>query len=156
MAILVIFSTFLLALLLSAMPLPDKLLWLQPEWVFMVLIYWCIAVPHRVGVFTGFIVGLCMDLLEGALLGQNALTCSVIAYLSLLLYQRLRNYSTWQQAMMVGILIGINLMIYQWIQNLTTVAADTVAFLLPALASTLLWPWFFIAMRTIRRRFHVR
>jgi rod shape-determining protein MreD len=102
------------------------------------------------------LVGLCVDLLEGALLGQNALTCSAIAYLALLLYQRLRNYGAWQQAMMVGVLIGISLMISQWIQNLTSVAADTVGFLLPALTSTVLWPWFFIAMRTMRRRFQIR
>lgn len=151
-----ILLTFLIALLLAAMPLPDSLLWFQPEWVYMVLIYWCMALPHRVGVVSGFFLGLCVDLLEGALLGQNALTCSVVAYLALLLYQRLRNYGAWQQAMMVGMLIGICLMISQWIQNLTSVAADTVAFLLPALTSTILWPWFFIAMRTLRRRFQIR
>lgn len=151
----VILFTFVFALLLAAMPLPDGLLWFQPEWATMTLIYWCMALPHRIGVFSGFLLGLCMDLLDGSLLGQNALAMSVVAYLALLLYQRLRNYGAWQQAMMVGILIGISLMIFQWIQNLTSVAADTVAFLLPALTSTLLWPWFFIALRTIRRRFKV-
>ncbi len=151
-----ILLTFLIALLLAAMPLPGSLLWFQPEWVYMVLIYWCMALPHRVGVVSGFFLGLSVDLLEGTLLGQNALTCSVVAYLALLLYQRLRNYGAWQQAMMVGVLIGISLMISQWIQNLTSVAADTVAFLLPALTSTILWPWFFIAMRTLRRRFQIR
>ncbi|OPX54958.1 rod shape-determining protein MreD [Oceanospirillum multiglobuliferum] len=153
---LIISLSFLFALLLSAMPLPDRLLWFQPEWVSMVLIYWCIALPNRVGVFSGFFVGLCVDLLEGALLGQNALISAVLAALSLQLYQRLRNYGAWQQAMMVGVLIGISLMIAQWIQNLTGVAADTIAFMLPALTSTILWPWLFIAMRTIRRRFQIR
>lgn len=152
----IISLSFLCALLLSAMPLPDRLLWFQPEWVSMVLIYWCIALPNRVGVFSGFVVGLCVDLLEGALLGQNALIGAILAYLSLQLYQRLRNYGAWQQAMMVGMLIGISLMVAQWIQNLTSVAADTIAFMLPALTSTILWPWLFIAMRTIRRRFQIR
>lgn len=152
----IISLSFLCALLLSAMPLPDRLLWFQPEWVSMVLIYWCIALPNRVGVFSGFVVGLCVDLLEGALLGQNALIGAILAYLSLQLYQRLRNYGAWQQAMMVGMLIGISLMVAQWIQNVTSVAADTIAFMLPALTSTILWPWLFIAMRTIRRRFQIR
>ncbi|WP_036590259.1 rod shape-determining protein MreD [Oceanospirillum maris] len=152
----IILFTFVFALLLAAMPLPDSILWFQPEWATMVLIYWCIALPHRIGVLAGFFLGLCMDLLDGSLLGQNALSMSVVAYLSLLLFQRLRNYGAWQQAMMVGILIGISLMISQWVQNLTSVSADTVAFLLPAVASTLLWPWFFIAMRTIRRRFQIK
>lgn len=151
----IIILTFVFHLLLSAMPLPDSLLWLQPEWVTMTLIYWCIALPHRVGVFAGFFLGLSVDLLDGSLLGQNALAMSLVAYLSLMLYQRLRNYGAWQQAAMVGVLIGISLMVFQWIQNLTSVAADSVAFLLPALTSALLWPWFFIALRTIRRRFQI-
>lgn len=151
----VILFTFVFALLLEAMPLPDSILWFQPEWATMALIYWCIALPHRIGVVTGFFLGLCMDLLDGSLLGQNAMAMCVVAYLSLMLYQRLRNYGAWQQAMMVGILIGISLMIFQWVQNLTSVAADTVAFLLPAVTSTILWPWFFIALRTIRRRFQI-
>lgn len=152
----VISLTFLIALLLAAMPLPDQFLWVQPEWVLMVLIYWCIALPHRIGVVSGFLIGLCVDLLDGSLLGQNALAMSVIAYLSLLLYQRMRNYAPFQQAMMAGLLISISLLIFQWVQNLTSVAADSMVFLLPAASSMLLWPWFFIAMRTIRRRFQVK
>ncbi|MDX1319927.1 MAG: rod shape-determining protein MreD [Oceanospirillum sp.] len=151
----VIIFTFVFALLLAAMPLPDAFLWVQPEWATMVLIYWCIALPHRVGVFAGFFLGLCMDLLDGSLLGQNALAMSVIAYVALILYQRMRNYGALQQAMMVGLLISISLLIFQWVQNLTSVAADTLAFLLPAITSMLLWPWFFIGMRTIRRRFQI-
>lgn len=151
----IIIFTFVLALLLAAMPLPDAFLWVQPEWATMVLIYWCIALPHRIGVLAGFFLGLCMDLLDGSLLGQNALGMSVIAYISLLLYQRMRNYAALQQALMVGLLISISLLIFQWVQNLTSVAADTLAFLLPAITSMVLWPWFFIGMRTIRRRFQI-
>lgn len=152
----VIIITFVLGLLLAAMPLPDQFYWLQPEWVTMVLIYWCIALPHRVGVFSGFTLGLCVDLLDGSLLGQNAVAMSVTAYASVMLYQRMRNYAAMQQAAMAGLLISINLLTFQWIQNLTSVAADTMAFLLPALTSMILWPWFFIGMRTIRRRFNVK
>ncbi len=62
---------------------------------------------QRVGVIHGFVLGLLLDLIEGAPLGQNALTLSLLAYLFLLLYQRFRVYSIWQQAVLVFVLLGI-------------------------------------------------
>ena len=73
----------------------------------LILIYWCIALPHRVGIATGLVAGLGVDVLEGAILGQNALAMVVVALLSLLLYQRLRVYSILQQAGVVFFLVGI-------------------------------------------------
>ena len=52
------------------------------------------------------------------MLGQNAFALVVVALLSLILYQRLRVYSLWQQAAVVFVLVGINQLICQWVQNL--------------------------------------
>ena len=46
----VIVATFLVALLLTVVPLPDWLRPARPDWVGLVLIYWCLALPERVGV----------------------------------------------------------------------------------------------------------
>ena len=45
----VILLTFVAAYVLAVLPLPHWLQWGRPEWVALVLIYWCIALPHRVG-----------------------------------------------------------------------------------------------------------
>jgi rod shape-determining protein MreD len=151
----VILITFFVAGVLTVLPLPAWLQWGRPEWVALTLIYWCIALPHRVGIATGFVAGVGVDVLEGAILGQNALAMVVIAVLSLLLYQRLRVYSLWQQAAVVFILVGIDQMMCQWIQNLEGVSSLPRLFLLPALTSALLWPVVLHVLRGLRRYFHV-
>ena len=79
---LALLSTFLVAIVLSIMPGPTWAESFRPDWVGLVLIYWCIAVPERVGVGTGFVLGLIMDVLYGALLGSNALVKSLLVFLA--------------------------------------------------------------------------
>jgi len=150
-----ILLSFLLAMVLALLPLPQWLLWGRPEWVALVLVYWVIALPHRVGLVTALVVGLMLDVLEGAVIGQNAFALVVVATLALTLYQRLRVYSLWQQAAVVFVLVGINQMICQWVQNLQGAGAATLLFLLPAFSSALLWPFVLHSLRGVRRHYRV-
>ncbi len=151
----VISLTFLAAFLLAVIALPHWLLWARPEWLALVLIYWTIALPHRVGIFTGLIVGVLLDSLEGAVFGQNAFSLMVVALLSLILYQRLRVFNVLQQAGTVFILIGINQLICQWVQNLQGRGTDSLLFLLPAFSSALIWPVVLHVLRSLRRHYRV-
>jgi len=144
----VIISSFIVAYVLAVLPMPLWLLWARPEWVALVLIYWTIALPHRVGILTALVLGILLDALEGAVLGQNAFALVVVTLLSLTLYQRLRVFSVLQQAGTVFVLIGINQLVCQWVQNLEGVGSPTMLFLLPAVSSALLWP---VVLRTLRR-----
>jgi rod shape-determining protein MreD len=151
----VILLTFLVAYILAVLPLPPWLQWGRPDWVALTLIYWCIALPHRVGIATGLVLGLGIDVLEGAVLGQNAFALVVVALLSLILYQRLRVYSLSQQAGVVFILVGINQLICQWLQNIEGVSTLPRLFLLPAFSSALLWPVVLHTLRGLRRHYRV-
>lgn len=151
----VIFLSFTVAMLLAVYPLPAALHWSRPEWVALVLIYWVIALPQRVGIVAAFSLGLVVDVLEGASLGQNALALSVVAYMSLVLYQRLRVFDIWPQAAVVFLMIGTHQLLCQWVQNMTGNGASTSLFLLPALVSALLWPVVLEVLRHLRRRFQV-
>jgi rod shape-determining protein MreD len=131
------------------------MLWARPEWVTLVLIYWVIALPQRIGVVASFCVGLALDLLEGGVLGQNALSLSVVAYLALVLYQRLRLFNVWQQAGVVFVMVGINDLVGQWVQNLMGLGSQNLFFLIPALLSALLWPAILTLLRHLRRHYRV-
>lgn len=151
----VILLTFVVAYVLAVLPLPVWLQWARPEWVAVTLIYWCIALPQRVGIAAGLLLGVGLDVLEGSVLGQNAFALVVVALLSRILYQRMRVYSLWQQAGVVFILVGINQLICQWVQNLEGVSALPRLFLLPALSSALLWPVVLQSLRNLRRYYQV-
>jgi rod shape-determining protein MreD len=151
----VVTITLFVAAVLAVLPMPASLLWARPEWVALVLVYWCIALPHRIGVVVALFAGLAMDLLEGAVLGQNTFALAVVALLSVALYQRLRLFSLWQQAGVVFVLIGIHQLICQWVQNLEGVGSRSLLFLLPAASSALVWPLVMPLLRGLRRRYRV-
>ncbi|MDY0072300.1 MAG: rod shape-determining protein MreD [Thauera sp.] len=75
----VYFSLFL-ALLLEYIPtgkLPGV-----PDWVALVLVFWCVREPLLVGMGAGFVLGLLVDVGQGAAMGQHALAYVVLAYLA--------------------------------------------------------------------------
>ena len=152
----VIWITIVVGMVLAVVPMPQfvplELGFLRPDWVAMVLVYWIIALPHRVSIPTAWLAGLAMDVLLGSLLGQHALSYVVIAYIAASLYQRLRMFSVWQQATILFALLGLNQLIGFWIESIAGLADWSMWYLLPALSGAFLWPWIFLMLRSIRRR----
>jgi len=156
----VIFATFAVAMLFSVVALPESIPWemgyLRPQWVVLVLIYWIIALPQRIGILTAWLIGLLVDVLSGSsLLGQHGIAFIVVAYISASLYQRLRMFAVWQQSLIVFAIVGLNQMINSWIENIAGVSEWNMWFLLTAFISALMWPWIFLILRYLRRVFNV-
>lgn len=153
----VIIVTLLLAAWLEVLPLPEMLDGLRPEWLCLALIYWILALPHRIGVLWGFAIGLFQDVLLGAVLGQHALAYSVVAWITLLAYKRLRVFPPLQQSGVVFLLVGTAVLISFTVQSAAGRGIQgPLAALLPALVSTLLWRPVYLFLRQVRRRFLVR
>jgi rod shape-determining protein MreD len=150
---LIIAASFLVALVLSILPWPVWTEQFRPDWVALVLIYWCMALPTRVGVGTGWSVGLMLDVLYGSMLGENALAKSLIAFLAVRFHLQLRMFPRWQQAVVVLLLVAGNHLLVLWIKALAGTAPGTWNFLTPGIVSMLLWPWLFVILRDLRRRF---
>lgn len=147
-----IWMTLLLALCLQVMPLADGWQVWRPDWLGLMLIYWCMREPMRVGVFHGFLLGLMLDLIEGAPLGQNALMLSLLAFLCALVYPRFRAYSLVQQAVLIFVLLGTVQLAEQWLRTLFGPFSMHLSFLLSALIGALLWPWLTTLFEALGRR----
>ena len=150
-----IWITIIAGMVLSVVPMPQlvpiELGFLRPDWVALVLVYWIIALPHRVGILTAWLAGIAMDVLLGSLIGQHALSYVLIAYVALSLYQRLRMFSVWQQATVLFVLLGVNQLVGFWIESIAGLADWRFWYLLPALSGAFLWPWVFLMLRSLRR-----
>ncbi len=151
----VIVMSFVAALMLTIIPMPGWTVTLRPEWVVLVLIYWCLALPQRVGVGTAWIIGLVLDVLQGALLGQHAMSLSIVAFLTLKLHQRVRVFPLWQQALIVLLLVALHQLLMLWVAGISGHASQSWSYWLPSISSMLLWPATFVVLRRVRRHFHV-
>jgi rod shape-determining protein MreD len=85
-------------------------------------------------------MGLTLDVLQGAVLGQHALSLAVTAFLTIKLCQRLRVFPIWHQTVSVGILIAIYSFLNFWIDGMTGNQIGGIARLTPILSTLLVWP----------------
>lgn len=148
---LVIVITLVIAMLLMLLPLPDIARYFRPEWVVLTLVYWAMALPYRVSIGVGWLVGLLMDVMMGGTLGIMAFSYAFAVYLIARFHLQLRQYPMWQQALTIlSVVVVVHL-----ISVVTSKAESTWLIWMPVLTSTLLWPVMFAVLRKIRRTFQV-
>lgn len=151
----VILLSFLAAFLLTGIPAPEWVDRFRPNWLCLVLIYWCMALPQRVGVGVGWLLGLVLDAARGTLLGQHALALALVAFLTVKNHRRIRVYPLWQQSLSVLLFLLINQALVSWVDGIVGYPHRDFWYLTPAVGGMLLWPWVFILLRDLRRRFQV-
>lgn len=150
-----IWLTLLVALVLSVAPMPYSMELGRPLWLGLVLAYWTLTLPHRSSMAAAFFFGLMLDVLAGTLLGQNSLPLILVAFLVLSLQQRLRMFPLWQQSGVLLVILGLAQLVQLWLNTLAGNRPPTLLFLIPVPISALLWPWIYVALQGLRRRFAV-
>ena len=88
--------TFLGALAFEMIPRGH---WPMPSMLALVLVFWNVFQPRRVGIALAWLLGIVMDVHSGALLGQHALAYSILSYGAIALHRRLLWYSITGQAL---------------------------------------------------------
>ncbi|MCW5587783.1 MAG: rod shape-determining protein MreD [Chromatiales bacterium] len=142
-------------MLLTILPMPEWARPFRPQWVTLVMLYWAIALPHRVGVGSGFVAGIILDVLTGTLLGQHALGLSVVTFIAIQLHQRIRVFPFWQQSLGILILLVIEHLLALWVTGATRGTSPGLIYWSVPLIGALLWPWVFVTLRKVRRHFKV-
>jgi rod shape-determining protein MreD len=144
-----------IAFMLQLMPLPQPLLPLKPYWVGLVLIYWAIEAPERVGLGFAFLFGLGSDVLTGELLGEQALRLVVLAFIVLRFRARLRFFPVWQQALAVLALLLNDRIVMLMVRGFAGEAMPSAAFWIAPLLGMLAWPLLFLVFDDLRARLRV-
>ncbi len=149
----VIILSFVLAMLMNIMPIPELVAPFKPDWVAMVLVYWVMALPNRIGVFSAWCLGLVVDVLDGSLFGINALSLALVAFIVQLIFHRLRLFPRWKQAINVMVVVGINQMVVLLLSSLIHPININYTYWFSLIGTLIFWPWIFIILRDIRRNF---
>ncbi|MBA3903344.1 MAG: rod shape-determining protein MreD [Rhodocyclaceae bacterium] len=89
--------TLLLALFLSLIPLGHAIG--IPDWVALVLAFWSVREPLRVGMGAAFVLGVLMDVAAGSVMGQHALAYLLLTYGASSLSRRVLWFPLGQQAL---------------------------------------------------------
>lgn len=97
-----IVASLVLALALDMLPL-GRVPWM-PDILMVVLAFWGLHQPSRVGMGIAFALGLCVDVQHASLFGQHALSYAVLMYGVARVQRRLDWYNALSQApLMLGI-----------------------------------------------------
>ena len=98
-----ILGSLAVALLLGFLPWQN--IALVPDFVALVLTFWCVRQPRLVGLGAGWLLGLITDVGNGVLLGQHALTYSLLAFAASTLSRHMLWFPLWGQALHVAALL---------------------------------------------------
>lgn len=142
--------TLSVAMIMRIMHIMPSMAEFNPDWIALVLIYWCIALPERFGVFTAFTVGLFTDVLTSHLLGQNALIYALFSYFSIRQHRRLRQFPLPQQCLFVLFCLSCGQILVFGMQSMQAANHLPLSSWYPVLTGTLAWPLVFLVLRAVR------
>ncbi len=148
--------SFVAALVLAIVPLPAALVAYRPDWVPLVLIFWGLMAPERLGLLTAFAMGLALDTLSGALLGQHALAMVTVVYLSVRFHLLIRVFPVWQLSMTVFLLLVIYEFMLFWIDGVAGRSVPIIERWAPVVSGALVWPLVLGYLASVRRDAQMR
>ena len=132
--------TFVAALLINLLPWSGGWLAVKPDFVALVVLYWCIQQPRKVGFTSAWMLGLIMDVAEGSLFGQHALAYSVLAFGGIVLHRRVLMFSMRDQVLHVIVLLLLNDVMVLAIRMLAGAGFPGVQYFIGSLTAAALWP----------------
>lgn len=153
---LIFVGSIVLAFLLQLTSPPQALLPLKPYWIALVLIYWSIETPERVGLGFAFVIGLCGDLLTGQLLGEQALRLIVLIFIVLRFRSRLRFFPVSQQALAVFALLLNDRIVVIMVRGFSGDPIPSIGFWVSPVIGMLAWPFVFLLLDDMRARIRAR
>jgi rod shape-determining protein MreD len=145
-------GTLLASLLLMLIPLPALLEPCKPYWPALVLLYWALESGDRVTLGLAFALGLGADLLDGVLLGEQALRLTALVFIALRFRSRLRFFPMWQQTLAVLALLVNDRILLLIVRAFAGESLPPPAWWIAPFVGAALWPFLFLLLDDLRAR----
>ena len=137
-----VWSIMLLTTMMTIMPLPEFFHGIRIEWVSLAIIFFSMMNVSLMGVVAAWTIGLLLDLLQGGLLGENALILSIISYLSYRFRFQVRVYPDWQLMIVALFFLSFGNLISLWIRGFSGRMLFVTEEWLSIFIAALIWPIF--------------
>lgn len=102
-------TSLVVALLVNMLPI-GRAVWM-PDLLALVIVFWGVHQPSRVGIGAAFVFGLCMDVHQASMLGQHALSYTTLGFFAITIHRRLLWYPVLSQALQVLPLFALSQLI---------------------------------------------
>jgi len=132
--------TLIAALILNFLPWTGPWLAIKPDFVALVVLYWCIQQPRKLGFTVAWLMGLMMDIGNGSLLGQHALAYSVLAFAGIVLHRRVLMFTIQNQILHVIPILLLNDLIVLVIRLFAGADFPGFSYFSGSLIAGALWP----------------
>jgi rod shape-determining protein MreD len=132
--------TLLLGLVANILPLAGIALVVRPDFLALVLLFWCIREPRLIGVGIAWFLGLMMDVADGTVFGQHALAYAVLAYAAEYFRRRVLRFPLWQQAAQVAVLLLLCSALVALVRIVGGAPLPRPSYAVGSLTGALLWP----------------
>ncbi len=148
--------SIIVALMLAIAPMPEWASAFRPDWVALTLIYWAMHLPKTYGVGIAWLIGIVLDVAQGTLLAQHALSLSLIVYLTVKFHLQLRVFPMSQMAATVFALLAIYRFVLFWINGIAGVDAPPSTYWGPVITGAMFWPLIASLLRSMPYRARAR
>jgi rod shape-determining protein MreD len=146
-----IILTLVAALLANLLPWSGWTVWLVPDFVALVVLYWCIEEPRKIGFLAAWSLGLLMDIADGSLFGQHALAYSILAYAGFALHRRVQRFSLAQQILHVIPLLLFTDLVVLLVRALAGADFPGYAYFIGSFTGAALWPVLYYLLKLPQR-----
>lgn len=147
-----LYGSLLLAMVFAIVPMPAAIGPARPYLLALLLTYWTMEAPNRVGLGVAFLTGLLADMTSATLIGEQALRLVVLAFLVQRFRARLRFFPLWQQALAIGLMLLNDQVIVTLLHLAAGLPTAPWTRWLAPLVGMLLWPWLFVLLDVARLR----
>ncbi|HEX6137526.1 MAG TPA: rod shape-determining protein MreD [Casimicrobiaceae bacterium] len=136
---------------LNLAPVSGTALALRPDFLALVILYWCIQEPRYVGVGAAWFLGLLMDVGDATLFGQHALAYAVLAYGAEHFRRRVLRFPLWQQAVQVAALLVLCALVVLVVRFVGGARLPGWTYVAPPLVGALIWPLVSVLLQAPQR-----